>query len=105
MDYEECDQADILLLSDSYRIKYGKPKVFNDDELTLIIGVLESLNVKETIEMATAIKCPMVKDMKTADAKICRTHLEATISKIKPKLVYAFGANALYMLLNLKAFW
>jgi uracil-DNA glycosylase len=97
LDYEEQDQSDILFLSDSLKYKFGKTYPFTDKEEEII---RESFN--KPFAVAASVKCPSVKeaDMNPASMNICRQHLEATINKIKPKLVYACGNLAMKMLIK-----
>ena len=97
LDYENLPQSDILFLSDSLKHRYGE---------TLPFSSLESKVLKEATSLefvcAASVKCPSVKevDMFPADMKICRQHLEATIDKVKPKLVFPCGNLAMKMLIR-----
>lgn len=97
MDYESKSQSDILFLSDSLNYKFGSAKAFNAQELALI-----EESCKEKFETAASVKCPSVReaDMKTADFHKCRNHLEQTILKIRPKLVFTCGNLAMKMLIK-----
>tara|TARA_R110001583_G_scaffold73623_6_gene204797 strand:+ start:13275 stop:14120 length:846 start_codon:yes stop_codon:yes gene_type:complete len=57
---------------------------------------------KEDFVCAAAVKCPSVResDMTPDNMKLCRTHLEATIDKVKPKLVFPCGNLAMKMLIK-----
>tara|TARA_R110002051_G_scaffold207372_2_gene272811 strand:+ start:4601 stop:5446 length:846 start_codon:yes stop_codon:yes gene_type:complete len=52
--------------------------------------------------LSTSVKCPSVKeaDMNPDNMKVCRSHLEATIDKVKPKLVFPCGNLAMKMLIK-----
>jgi len=102
MDYEDCDEADILFLSDSLRQSYGEVVAFNRRDMQLILDILSSLGGDATFEFAASVKCPSCKDgdLSTSDMHKCRVHLEATIDKVKPKLVYACGNLPMRMLIK-----
>ena len=57
---------------------------------------------KESYRLAASVKCPSVKeaDMTPDNMKLCRVHLEATIDKVKPKLVFPCGNLAMKMLIK-----
>jgi hypothetical protein len=97
MDYEKLDQGDVLFLSDSFKHRLGKLEPFSKKEKELIRGLYP-----EKAQFSAAIKCPGVKDgdMTPADLKLCRAHLEATIDKVKPRLVFACGNLAMKMLIK-----
>lgn len=97
MDYEEVSTADTLILSDSIKYKMGSTQSFGPEEMRLLKEFYPANFVT-----AAAVKCPSVKeaDMTANDLKICRVHLEATIDKIKPKLVIPCGNLAMKMLLK-----
>ena len=99
MDYKDKGTSDVLFLSDS--LKYMRASreavAFGKKELDLI-----KQYYKEDFETAAAIKCPGVKDadFSPSDMKLCRVHLEATIDKIKPKLVFPCGNLSMKMLIK-----
>lgn len=99
MDYKDKGTSDVLFLSDS--LKYMRASrttvAFGARELALI-----NKYYNEPFETAAAIKCPGVKDadFSKEDREICRVHLEATIDKIKPKLVFTCGNLPMKMLLK-----
>ena len=97
LDYEKLESSDILFLSDSLKYRYGESMPFSTQEYK-VIKELTPLS----FVCAASVKCPSVKevDMFPADMKICRQHLEATIDKVKPKLVFTCGNLATKMLIK-----
>ena len=97
MDYENIEEADVLFLSDSLKFRQGRPIPFDSAEMKII---------KECFpyeaQFSASVKCPSVKeaDMSPANMEICRHHLEATITKVKPKLVFVCGNLAMKMLVK-----
>ena len=90
LDYEKMDESDILFLSDSLKYKHGETSAFSSPEYK---AIKDATSLK--FVCAASVKCPTVKeaDMFPADMKICRQHLEATIDKVKPKLVFFILAS------------
>jgi len=97
MDYEDLDESPVLFLSDSLNYKLGAISAFSKPEINLIDECY-----KEDYKMAGSVKCPSVKeaDMSPANMVLCRAHLEATIDKVKPKLVFPCGNLAMKMLIR-----
>lgn len=97
MDHDKLKQGDVLFLADSFKHRLGRMEPFSKVERDLIL----SLYPKKP-QFSAAVKCPSVKDgdMTPADLKRCRNHLEATIDKVKPRLVYACGNLAMKMLIK-----
>jgi len=97
LDYDNIEPCDILFLSDSLKYKVGEITSFSAPELNLI---KESCSGDFTV--AASVKCPSVKeaDMTPDNMKICRVHLEATLDKVKPKLVFPCGNLAMKMLIK-----
>ena len=97
MDYEKLEQGEVLFLSDSFKHRLGKLEPFSKKERELIRGIYP-----EKCQLSAAIKCPSVKDgdMTPANMKLCRAHLEATIDKVKPRLVFVCGNLAMKMLIK-----
>ena len=97
MDYEELEPAPVLFLSDSIKYKLGSAAAFTKPEVKLFKECYP-----EKFAMAAAVKCPSVKeaDMSPNNMNLCRQHLEATIDKVKPKLVFACGNLAMKMLIK-----
>lgn len=107
MDYEEegfNSNAEILFVSDSFKVEYGELTPFSSKEEGLIQSLFETLGKPELIaltEFTSAVKCPSVKDkdMSKDDKDICRKHIDATISKCKNlKVIFACGNLPLVML-------
>jgi hypothetical protein len=98
MDYEELSQSDVLVLGDSFRSKFGVLEVFSKKEREL----LKSLYPGDNLTFSSSVKCPSVKeaDMTPSNMVLCRQHLEATIDKVKPRLVLACGNLAMKMLIK-----
>ncbi|HIB83638.1 MAG TPA: hypothetical protein EYO59_03275, partial [Chromatiaceae bacterium] len=63
---------------------------------------IEGIYQHGNAQYAAAVKCPSVKekDMTPGNMKLCRVHLDATIEKVKPRLVYACGNLAMKMLIR-----
>lgn len=97
MDYKNLEEAPALFLSDSLKYKYGNTLPFLKAEYDLI-----SEAYKEPFVCAASVKCPSVKeaDMSPDNMVLCRAHLEATIDKVKPKLVFTCGNLAMKMLIK-----
>lgn len=98
LDYESIDQCDVLFLVDSPSYKYGSVKTFSKREEELITSVFPG----ESYAVASSVKCPSIRDddISADDMKICRAHLEATIDKIKPRLVFPCGNLPMKMLIK-----
>ena len=98
MDYEDLSQSDVLVLGDSFRSKFGALEVFSKKERQL----LESVYPGDKLTFSSSVKCPSVKeaDMTPNNMALCRKHLEATIDKVKPRLVLACGNLAMKMLIK-----
>ncbi len=97
MDYEDLKEAPVLFLSDSLKYRLGTISCFSKPEIALI-----NESYKESYQIAASVKCPSVKeaDMSPNNMNLCRTHLEATIDKVKPKLVFPCGNLAMKMLIK-----
>ena len=97
MDYEDLSEAPVLFLSDSLNYRLGTITPFSKAEIALIDDCY-----KESYQVAASVKCPSVKeaDMSPNNMNICRTHLEETIDKVKPKLVFPCGNLAMKMLIK-----
>jgi len=97
MDHDSLNESPVLFLSDSLNYKLGKTIAFRRKELEL----LEEF-YKEPFLCSASVKCPGVKeaDMTPDNMKLCRVHLEATIDKVKPKLVFVCGNLAMKMLIK-----
>jgi hypothetical protein len=96
-DYDHIKSGEVLFLSDSFRYRFGKVHIFSDNELNLIKEVFPYPFIS-----STSVKCPSVKeaDMSPDNMKICRQHLNATIEKVKPSLVFPCGNLAMKMLIK-----
>jgi hypothetical protein len=97
MDYDLLTEGPVLFLSDSFRYKYGKLEVFSKRERELIEDLYP-----EKVQFSSAVKCPSVKegDMVPNNMKLCREHLDATVDKVKPRLIYVCGNLAMKMLIK-----
>ena len=97
MDYEKLVPGPVLFLADSFKHRHGKLSAFSKKELALIEGLYP-----EKAQFSAAVKCPSVKeaDMTPGNMKLCREHLDSTIEKVKPRLVYACGNLAMKMLIK-----
>jgi len=97
LDYEKLGTSDVLFLSDSLKYRHGETKPFSPPEYH---AIREATSLP--FVCAASVKCPTVKeaDMFPADMKICRQHLEATIDKVKPKVVFTCGNLAMKMLIK-----
>tara|TARA_R110000737_G_scaffold310270_1_gene318849 strand:- start:600 stop:1616 length:1017 start_codon:yes stop_codon:yes gene_type:complete len=98
LDYEPLDTSDALFLSDSIRYRFGKSTAFTKAEL----GIISEFYPNSSFQTAAAVKCPSVKevDMIPSNMVLCRKHLQATIDKVKPRLVYVCGNLAMKMLIK-----
>mgnify|MGYP003646054952 CR=1 FL=1 len=97
LDYEKLTEGPVLFLSDSFRSKFGKLDPFSKKEKELLNHLYPG-----TTQFSAAVKCPTVKeaDMTPNNMVLCRSHLEATIDKVKPRLVYVCGNLAMKMLIK-----
>lgn len=99
MDYKDIEESPVLFLSDSlfFSKTFRTLHAFKKQELDLIDEFYP-----EKYAVAASVKCPSVRedDMKTQDFHICRQHLEATINKIKPRLIFPCGNLAMKMLIK-----
>ena len=97
LDYTTIEAGEVLFLSDSFRFSNGKLKVFGKKELDVIEEAFPHPFIR-----SAAVKCPSVKevDMSPSNMGICRQHLENTIDKVKPKLVFTCGNLAMKMLIK-----
>ena len=97
MDHDSLNESPVLFLSDSLNYKQAKTNSFHPKEMKLLNEFY-----KEPFVCAASVKCPGVKeaDMSPDNMKICRAHLEATIDKVKPKLVFPCGNLAMKMLIK-----
>jgi len=97
MDYEDLDPSDVLFLSDSICYRFGNSVPFSDKEIDVINN-----SFPYEAQFAASVKCPSVKeaDMSPTNMSLCRVHLEETIDKVKPKLVFACGNLAMKMLIK-----
>jgi DNA polymerase-1 len=97
MDYEFLTEGPVLFLSDSFRYKYGKLEAFSKQERELIGSLYP-----EKLQYSASVKCPTVRelDMTPDNMKLCRAHLNATIDKVKPRLVFACGNLAMKMIIK-----
>ena len=97
MDYEELRESPVLFLSDSLKQKLNQMVPFTKQDMQLLKD-----SYKEDFVCAAAVKCPSVReaDMTPDNMKLCRVHLEATIDKVKPKLVFPCGNLAMKMLIK-----
>lgn len=106
LDYIKMEELDVLFLSDSVKWNNGDPKAFRPEEEEVIIECIqpmyEHISKGLRVDFASAVKCPNVveADMETEDRKICKTHLNDTMEKLRPKLVYACGNLAMRMLVG-----
>jgi uracil-DNA glycosylase family 4 len=104
MDYKELHESEILMVSDSFKMQSdGGVAPFTDDDIDLILDVFGSCGfgkILDKVQFTAAVKCPRVKidDMSKQDKDICRKHLEATIDKVKPRIVFGCGNLPLVML-------
>jgi lipocalin len=97
MDYEMLGESEVLFLSDSLKSSYGKTFPFTKPEYAVI-----KKSYSGQFACAASVKCPSVKeaDMSPDNMKLCRSHLQATIDKVKPKLVLPCGNLAMKMLIK-----
>lgn len=97
MDYEDLPESDTLFVSDSLRYKNGATSAFSPLHMDMLRQAFP-----EDFVVAASVKCPSVRegDLSTSDSKICRKHIEATVDKVKPKLIFACGNLAMKMLLK-----
>ena len=104
LDYADpaLGQADILILTDSYRWGFG-PDVLSPQEANILFPLLDESGLADSgysIELAPAVKCPFVKeaDMTAKDLTLCREHTIKTVEKVKPRLIICLGNLAFRML-------
>jgi hypothetical protein len=97
LDYTKLSSSPVLFLSDSFKHRHGKLDPFSKKEKELIERIYPA-----TVMYSASVKCPSVKegDMTPGNMKLCRSHLESTIDKVQPRLVYACGNLAMKMLIK-----
>jgi hypothetical protein len=97
-DYDHLKASDVLFLSDSIKYRFGKSYAFSKQEREIISEVFPG----SSYQTAASVKCPSVKeaDMSPTNMEACRNFLEATIDKVKPRLVFACGNLAMKMLIK-----
>ncbi len=97
MDYETLKNCSTLFISDSLKYRYGKTTAFSDRELEIIKECFPFSFVT-----SASVKCPSVKeaDMSPTNMKLCRVHLDETIKKVRPRVVFACGNLAMKMLIK-----
>ena len=97
MDYEGVEPSEVLFLSDSLKFRHGHPIPFDTSEIKTIKRAYPY-----EASFSASVKCPGVReaDMSPSNMVICRQHLEATIDKVKPKLVFVCGNLAMKMLVK-----
>ena len=104
MDYEDLAPSKVLFLSDSLKLARGKFSPFSPQERSLITEILQGHESSSSVRprFSASVKCPSVKeaDMSPTNMKLCRTHLQATIDKVQPQLVFACGNLPMKMLLK-----
>tara|TARA_R110000824_G_scaffold58612_2_gene158309 strand:- start:1976 stop:3022 length:1047 start_codon:yes stop_codon:yes gene_type:complete len=103
MDYESLVSKPVLFLSDSLKVKNGNYQAFSSQERALIKTIYQQHDPAcDNIQYAAAVKCPSVreKDMTPGNMNLCREHLNATIDKVKPRLVFVCGNLAMKMLIK-----
>lgn len=103
MDYEDLKESDILFVSDSLKSGDFGPEAFSNDDYDIILDIFKSTKLSyllDKVSFTASVKCPRIKtdDMTKEDREVCRKHLEATLVKVKPKLVFACGNLPLIML-------
>ena len=97
VDYDTLKESDVLILSDSYKHRFGKVFPFATMERELLQECFPY-----DCAVSTSIKCPSVKeaDMTPDNMKICRKHLDLTVEAVKPKLIFTCGNLAMKMLIK-----
>tara|TARA_R110002020_G_scaffold163895_2_gene350096 strand:+ start:10909 stop:11925 length:1017 start_codon:yes stop_codon:yes gene_type:complete len=97
-DYTQLKAADTLFLSDSIKYRFGKSYAFSKPELNLLAEFFPG----DHFQTAAAVKCPSVReaDMSPTNMEACRNFLQATIDKVKPRLVFVCGNLAMKMLIK-----
>jgi len=102
LDFESLGTSDILFLSDSLKYKYGKTFAFSDIEIDKVIEPACAFMPEGSYQMAAAVKCPDVReaDMNPNNMVICRSYLNDTINKVKPRLVFVCGNLSMKMLIK-----
>jgi len=97
MDHDKLSRGDVLFLADSFKYKYGKLSCFSKKEISLIESIYPT-----KVQYSASVKCPGVTDgdMTPNDMKLCREHLDATVDKVKPRLIYACGNLSMKMLVK-----
>jgi hypothetical protein len=103
MDYKDAEECDVLFLSDS--LQYDPvtciSNSFSNEGLKLILASLKRFTGLK-VEFQAAVKCPTVKeaDIDSPSKDICRVHMQESIRKCKPRLIFACGNLAMVMLLK-----
>ena len=97
MDYEDLELGDTLFVSDSFKYRMGSMLPLSKKERELIESIFPA-----KAQYTASVKCPSVKDgdMTPQDMNLCREHLDATIDKVRPRLIFACGNLAMKMLIK-----
>jgi hypothetical protein len=97
LDYEKLSRGDVLFVADSFKYRYGSLSPFSKKERDLIESMYPT-----KVQYSASVKCPGVKegDMIPDNMKLCREHLDATVEKVKPRLIYACGNLSMKMLVK-----
>ena len=96
-DYDSLGSNEVLFLSDSFSYRNGNTTPFSKKEMELFTEVFPN-----PATFSASVKCPSVKevDMSPDNMKLCRKHLDRTIEKVKPTLVFVCGNLAMKMLIK-----
>jgi hypothetical protein len=94
---ESLKECSTLFISDSLKYRYGSVTAFSKKELEIIKECFPFSFVT-----AASVKCPSVKeaDMSPTNMKLCRVHLENTVKKVRPRVIFACGNLAMKMLIK-----
>ena len=98
LDYEQLTEGKVLFLSNSMTHRNGVYTPFSRAEFDLITEHYPG----DKFHVAASVKCPSVKeaDMSPTNMEACRNYLQATLDKVKPRLVYVCGNLAMKMLIK-----
>lgn len=100
MDQEKLEPSDVLFLMDSFRYDGFGVTNLADREQDLFRAYVNP--IVKNYRVSAAVKCPDVREeeMSPNNMELCRKYLDATVEKVKPKLIFTCGNLAMKMLIK-----
>jgi hypothetical protein len=100
MDQEKLEPSDVLFLMDSFRYDGFGVNHLSDREQDLFRAYVNP--IVKNYRVSAAVKCLDVREeeMSPNNMELCRKYLDATVEKVKPKLIFTCGNLAMKMLIK-----